>query len=196
MVKQVQSMPLKYCRQAAWPPILRGCLHRWLPVLAINCVLALAPLTVMAQERNASATPAAEAVDVQQGWRVICQSTGADRSQLQCNVLMEVFRPNGQRLTSIEVLPAKAARRFFVTAPLGTSLASKVQIKLDAAPPRSLDFQLCQPAGCIASVTLTEPEWTTLLKARTVSVSYEFGGQKIDVPVSMAGFAAAARRAE
>ena len=75
-VQQMESMPMKYCLQAARPPQLWRCLHQWLPVLASTCILILVPFTVMAQERNAPGIPAAEAVDVQQGWRVICQSVG------------------------------------------------------------------------------------------------------------------------
>lgn len=144
----------------------------------------------------ATATAPAELPIVDRGWRVVCQSLASDRSALQCVVLFEAFRDTGQRLLALEIGREGTERRLFVTAPLGVSLAAPLDFAIDKSAPVKAAYQVCQAAGCIAAAPLRAQDLEALRRGKVLTVSYEIGGQKLSMPVSLDGFSAAMRRAE
>lgn len=143
-----------------------------------------------------AASPAASGLAVlDRGWRVVCQSPANNRNFMQCNVIFEAFRENGQRLLAIELMREGAEQRLLLTTPLGVNLASPPEIVVDRGAPQRATYQTCQAGGCVALAPRgVEPG--SLVRAGELEIRYETAGQKIGIPVPLAGFAAAMKRAE
>lgn len=129
------------------------------------------------------------------GWRVACQSPASDRNQLICSVVFEAFRDSGQRLLAIELNRDAAGQRVLVTTPLGVNLFSPVEIVIDQGPPVRATYQTCQTGGCVA-LAPRGVDAAALQRASELEIRFESAGQRIGVPVPLAGFSAALKRAE
>ena len=150
---------------------------------------------------TAPATPAAPAAAsgglqiLDRGWRVVCQSPANNRNLMQCNVIFEAFRDNGQRLLAIELIREGGDQRVLLTTPLGVNLVAPVEVVIDRGPPLRAAYQTCQTAGCVALAPRgVDP--VSLGRAGEMEVRFETGGQKIGIPIPLAGFTAAMKRAE
>ncbi len=157
-----------------------------------------AQATGQAQPAAAQGSPPPAPAGLQildRGWRVVCQSPANNRNLMQCNVIFEAFRDNGQRLLAIELVREGGETRILLTTPLGVNLLAPVEIAIDRGAPLRAAYQTCQSGGCVA-LAPRGVDAASLGGAREVEVRFETGGQKIGIPVPMAGFAAAIKRAE
>jgi invasion protein IalB len=129
------------------------------------------------------------------GWRVVCQSPANNRNLMQCNVIFEAFRENGQRLLAIELVREGADQRILLTTPLGVNLLSPPEIVVDRGAPQRATYQTCQTGGCVALAPRgVDP--ASLARAGELEIRYETAGQKIGIPIPLAGFGAAMKRAD
>jgi invasion protein IalB len=144
----------------------------------------------------ASATVGQGALQVlDRGWRVTCQSPASDRNQLLCSVVFEAYRDSGQRLLAIELIRDAAGQRVLLTTPLGVNLIAPAEIVIDQTPPLFAPYQICQPGGCVAMAPVGVNA-AALQRGKDLEVRFEIAGQKIGVPVPLAGLSAAIKRAQ
>jgi invasion protein IalB len=110
-------------------------------------------------------------------------------------VIFEAFRENGQRLLAIELVREGADQRILLTTPLGVNLLSPPEIVVDRGAPQRATYQTCQTGGCVALAPRgVDP--ASLARAGELEIRYETAGQKIGIPIPLAGFGAAMKRAD
>lgn len=127
-----------------------------------------------------------------QDWRVAC--TRQDNTR-QCAMSQQLRRPDGQRILTIEVTPAKdgsVTGRLLL--PFGLALEKGVTLGPDdAAPGPAMAFKTCLPAGCIVPVAFA-PAAVKAYRSGTViklNMSASDTGRAISFAVSLKGFGAA-----
>jgi invasion protein IalB len=181
-------------------------------MLGIACISGFPAATALAETKVDKVAPAdaaakppqlpggASALSETHGdWTVNCQIVGKAKA---CSLSHQQFnKQSGQRLLAIELSSKTAADAAGTLAlPFGLALAKGINLEIDDKKLEgSLQFNTCQPVGCLVPVAF-DAKITPLLKSATIlkidAVAADTG-QPISFSVSLNGFSGAiARTAE
>ena len=143
-------------------------------------------------EQDAQATPSPQPSKAQPTWMVNCSNSQAG---LDCRAGQSLFLKNtGQRILSVAVrMPADTKKPvMLVQVPLGTSLPPGTSLQIGQDEAKTLPFQSCNRAGCVAEYAITNAEIAAMLKGADLTISFQTTQkQPIILKVPSAGFAVA-----
>jgi len=127
-----------------------------------------------------------------QGWFKVCTKQ-ADVDM--CNVQYRVVAATGQVIGSVNLmqLTGKVNQKIIqITAPLGRLVTAGIQLQIDGAQPRKLEYKYCMPDSCIAEAPLTDDLVNAFKRGQQITAtSVNFQNQPNPMPMTLAGFTAA-----
>jgi len=145
---------------------------------------AVAPAGGAAPEGGAAAEPA------QPSWAVNCDNS---QKGLDCRAVQSLFLKNtGQRLltVAVRVPPDSKKPTMLIQVPLGVYLPAGITLQVGKEAAKTLPYQNCNQAGCIAEYAVTEAEIAAMQKGSDLRVSVQNLAKQtgFDVTVSVLGF--------
>lgn len=146
-----------------------------------------------AQEAAPEGGPQATVVEQHGLWVFECATYGS--AEAEYCTMQQVLTVNDTDDIALAVTiaynPQSGEPIMLAMTPLGVDLAVGMGIKIDDGPQLGVPYTICQRIGCRAAAPLTAPMLGSLKAGNTMSVSYSYRGQRVDVPVSLDGFTAA-----
>lgn len=141
------------------------------------------------------AAPAAPAPTIRnfEDWAMQCERPqGAQRDS--CYLFQQqVVTDSNQRLMLVTVgqLTPQGVPLVAITLPLGVRLPVGMAVKIDDNPQFAPTFQACMPDGCVATTTLDSAILRQLNSGKQGVVAFinHINGQRMDLPISLKGFA-------
>jgi invasion protein IalB len=164
------------------------------PVLRIACafsLLAISVIPVRAEEKAVSKEPAAKPANA---WVVNCSTGGG--AAMQCQMSQNLTEAkSGQRVLTVTVRKEAKELAMLLVLPHGLFIPAGATMQIDQGEKVQVAIQTSDQNGAYAATPLT-PELLAALKAgTTLSVSMESVSRKpVTIPVSLAGFTAAAEK--
>jgi invasion protein IalB len=162
-------------------------------VLAI-CVFTSGPVA-MAQTNQPKATPQPQQAQQQPprpNWVVNCSQ---GQQGLECRAGQSLFfKQTGQRFMSVAVVVAADTKKpqLLLQLPLGVYLPAGVSLRIGKGEAKTLPYESCDQAGCVAEYAVTDAELSAMAKGANLTVSAANRQKKsFNIEVSSDGFAAA-----
>lgn len=170
-------------------------------------LLAAFTLAIMAGAAHAQETAAPASTlpggasslqETYQDWQVACVQQEAGK---RCAMLQQQAQQNGQRILSVELVPAAGQNVLggALVLPFGLALEAGVTLQVDeTGAPQPQRFSTCLPAGCLVPLSFNEAMLGGLRSgtALNVNATAMANGQPVALSVSLAGFSAALERAQ
>lgn len=131
-------------------------------------------------------------------WTVRCQviphKTAPERV---CVMGQRQTNEQGQQVLSIELLRSPDGLEGAIVLPFGLAVTQPVTLTIDEGEAITASFSTCVPNGCVVPITAGSG---TLVAMRSgtqlVVAARNANGQTLELPVSLAGFAAASNRVD
>lgn len=158
----------------------------------------LVPAALLAFTATAFATPtppahSAPATRSFKDWTATCPT--ADTQHPLCFIMQNLaLKKTGKRILSVRVGPLSGNGQpmLLVTVPLGVFLPAGIELSIDGANAKRVDYQFCNAEGCSAVIALSPGALERLKAGRQARVVFEDARERpISVPVSLLGFTAA-----
>ena len=148
-----------------------------------------------APQQPAAAAPAAPAQAGQRPsvipaeWFKVCSNQGDNKI---CNTQYTLIADTRQLITAVNLISVEGKvnqKVIQAVVPTGRVIPAGVQIKVDEAAPKTLNYSVCFPDRCIAEAELTDDLVNAMKKGNQLTVtSINFQRQANPVPVSLKGF--------
>jgi invasion protein IalB len=123
-------------------------------------------------------------------WGVTCAGTAAG---LDCRALQSLPMTNtGQASIAVRIPPETKKPTMLILVPLSVYLPAGVSLKFGEGEAKTVAFDNCDAAGCLAKYDVTEVELGAMAKGQTLTLSVQdTNRQPIRVQVPSNGFSAA-----
>jgi invasion protein IalB len=144
----------------------------------------------------AAAQPVAVPPDKAAAWSVDCANPGTG---LVCKAVQTMIVAKTHQLllaVSVSKNPADAAPAMLLHLPLGLFNPAGVSVAIDGAKPEKLEIQTCDVRGCYTGMAMTSERIAAMSGGTRLNIVFQnLKKQNITVPLPLAGFAAAFKKA-
>lgn len=162
-------------------------------VFALSAVCAMLPSLLLAQGATAD-----QRVEKFRDWMIACipLATEGAVSGAQCELTQQLIQPDGQRVLSLSFkLAEEDSATLTAVTPFGLDVLSELGVSIADDTIASVRFQTCLPVGCVAMAEVSKDVIEQLSTAEAMQVTLPaFGGERIDLTVSLLGFGQAWQR--
>lgn len=160
--------------------------------------IALCSVSIHAQQAPPAtpkpAAPSASPGAVESNWVTQCGSK-TRQGAIECSVQQSVIKTDTRQVVtmfSVRIPADTRAPVMLIQLPLGLFLPAGVELQVDDNKALPLALQTCDAAGCYAGSSLSTELSEQLKRGKTLRVSFkDLSQNKIDIPMPLAGFAAA-----
>lgn len=131
-------------------------------------------------------------------WTVRCQVIPQDAaSKLVCVMGQRQTNEQGQQVLSIEFLPSPDGLEGAIVLPFGLAVTQPVALTIDEGEAIAAAFSTCVPNGCVVPMAAGSGALVAMRAGTQLTVAARsVNGQTLELPVSLAGFAAASNRVD
>lgn len=181
-------------RRAARPAPLAWLTQSARELLLAVCVIGL-PGAAVAQDAVAPDSDGPSSIlETYRDWVVRCDS--AEGAPRRCEMAQELRQADGRLVfaTLVQRTGTEDAAVVFV-APFGVALAEGLRFQWADASVWDVPFATCYATGCIAERAADQADLARMQDAASVPVAMQaFGGDRVELTLSLAGFTGAWRR--
>jgi len=162
-------------------------LKLFLLVFFLNVTAAILPGSVLAQEQKNE--------NEITNWVTQCSSANR-ASPKNCSMEQRVIlQETGRQIARFTVQAAadsKMPMSYLVHIPLGVSIRSGIQLKVDEREPIQIDIQTCDSAGCYAGDIISPDFQLAMGKGTKLAIIFsDLKKQEIQIPINLNGFTVA-----
>jgi invasion protein IalB len=149
-----------------------------------------------AKPKDKAAAASKEASPKADAWLMRCDNAG---KEFECSLSQTiVMQKTGQRLLSVVVRkpPKGEGTALMLHLPYGLHFPSGVTVQVDAGKVETLQVQTCDEKGCYAGAPIAAERLSAMQSGEKLVVGFkDLKQQAVNVPVPLAGFAEAYKKA-
>ena len=159
-------------------------------------LVALAPITVGAQETSAQETSAQEAGGTRaeapgSAWKVVCGDETLEDDEGGCRMAQTIVtNESTEPVLLVRVFPGDRPT-VVATVPLGVLLKAGITLAIDGGAPLRHRYEVCNAEGCHVGIPLEPSLLRRLQRGNEARFGLVDGAQQpIELPISLTGFTA------
>ena len=167
-------------------------------IAAVFSTLAIAvpAAAQQAKPKDKAPAPSKEASPKADAWLMRCDNAG---KEFECSLSQTILlQKTGQRLLSVVVRkpPKGEGTALMLHLPYGLHFPSGITVRVDAGKVETLQVQTCDEKGCYAGAPIAADRLSAMQSGEKLVVGFkDLKQQSINVPVPLAGFAEAYKKA-